>query len=133
MTLANDIHIRTFCQSGSSSPLRTIFSDSFRFRISSACINCFWAEMSNGFEGILVNWQGFAAGLEAVMEAVLVGINSWSCNFLIKKYEKPRPFKHNKDVPRIRIDWVPEKHSNSNYMKSSCLLVWDKQRYYSYQ
>ena len=89
--------------------------------------------MSNGFEGILVNWQGFAAGLEAVMEAVLVGINSWSCNFSIKRYEKSRPFKHNKDVPRIRIDWVPEKHSNSNYMKSSCLLVWDKQRYYSYQ
>ena len=40
------------------------------------CINCFWAEINNGLEGIRVNCFGSAAGLEALMVFILVGMNS---------------------------------------------------------
>ena len=40
--------------------------------------SCFWAEISSGLDGILVNWVGSAAGFEAAMVFIRVGINSWS-------------------------------------------------------
>lgn len=40
--------------------------------------NCFWAEMSKGFDGILVNCFGSAAGFDALIVFIRVGMNSWS-------------------------------------------------------
>lgn len=69
----------TLCQSGVSSPTICLRSCSFFFFFaSSTSINCFWAEISSGFELILVNCAGLAAGLLARMPVLLVGMNSWS-------------------------------------------------------
>ena len=46
--------------------------------LSSTCINCFCADMSRGLDGILVNCLGSAAGLEALIVFMRVGMNSWS-------------------------------------------------------
>ena len=76
----------TLCQSGVSSPTICLRSCSFFFFFaSSTCSNCFWAEISNGLELILVNCPGLLAGLLAIMPDVLVGINSWSCKIIMKK------------------------------------------------
>ena len=76
----------TLCQSGVSSPIIGLRSCSFFFLFaSSTWSNCFWAEINNGLELILVNCPGLAAGLLAMMPDVLVGINSWSCKIITKK------------------------------------------------
>ena len=76
----------TLCQSGVSSPIICLRSCSFFFFLaSSTWSNCFWAEINNGLELILVNCPGLAAGLLAMIPDVLVGINSWSCKIFMKK------------------------------------------------
>ena len=41
-------------------------------------INCFCADIKRGLEFTRVNWLGSAAGLEALIVFIRVGINSWS-------------------------------------------------------